>query len=327
MADDAGLVSDSDYDYAPVRIATIEVGYPLECDLYVRTGPGCYALALRAGQAVSALCGSLVAGRLVDTLYCRREDANTYAAYLVGRLDRVLEEETAVPEAQAAAAFESVHFLTGRLFEEPRAETIAAMEHTVGQSVSTALAKPDVMRAMLLLTRHDAYTYSHSVNVAVFGTALAVSLREERGPEWVRRVSMGMSLHDIGKSQIPLEVLNHPGRFSEEQRRIMMKHPELGIEVLEAAGRPYDAIEHAIILHHHERPDGRGYPHHLVGDEIPYEARLCTLCDVFDALTTDRPYRQALRAYDGLGIMKAEMRDSFDPVLFPRFVQLFAPVS
>ena len=128
-------------------------------------------------------------------------------------------------------------------------------------------------------------------------------------------------LHDIGKSRIDPSILNKPGRLSDPEWEIMKTHPEKGHQILSEEGCVTPEAE-AIVLQHHERPDGKGYPQGLRSEQIDPLARLCNIVDSYDALMTKRPYKESMTSFQALEIMKGEMRGQFDLDLFERFVRL-----
>ena len=128
-------------------------------------------------------------------------------------------------------------------------------------------------------------------------------------------------LHDIGKLGIPDRILSKPAKLTDEERREMQRHTTLGHELLAGSSSELVELAATIALTHHERVDGGGYPHHLRGDEIPVEGRIAAVCDVFDALTTRRPYRtRAFSFGEALTIMRAERGRAFDPGILDTFL-------
>ena len=160
----------------------------------------------------------------------------------------------------------------------------------------------------------DPYTQGHCERVSKYACALA----ERAGFQaitmfWFR---VGALLHDVGKIVVPTGILTKPGPLTEEERRIMERHALAGAELLSDVEFPWDVLP--IIRNHHERWDGRGYPDQLAGEAIPLAARILCIADVFDALTTDRPYRKAFTWEKALEIMGSDV-GGFDPVLFAEF--------
>lgn len=308
-------------EYIKVPLSSLDAESLVGCDLYQFVPPARYVLYASADMPIAHDLARELARKQITHLYIRSADTHAYATYLIERIGRVAGEASCPLEVQAAVSYEGNHFLIQRVFDEPRAEAIGDLYQAVTRTVDLALERPDLARSLMHLTRHDTYSYNHSVNVAVFGTALALAVGRDEA--WVRRMAQGLSTHDIGKARVPLDVLNHPGRLSEEQWVCMRQHPQLGIEILDETGFGDDEIVRTVAHCHHERNNGKGYPEGLAGEAIPFEARVCTICDVFDALTTRRPYRAPSRTFEGLRIMIDEMREEFDPELFAAFIHLF----
>ena len=161
----------------------------------------------------------------------------------------------------------------------------------------------------------DAYTLGLCERVADYACALARDVGlDEMTLFWFR---IGALLHDVGKIVVPSEILNKPGPLSAEERLVMERHAAAGGDLLSDIEFPWDIIP--LVRGHHERWDGRGYPDHLAGEGISLSARIVCVADVFDALTTDRPYRRAFTLDEALTMMAKDQGTMFDPDLFPRF--------
>ena len=164
----------------------------------------------------------------------------------------------------------------------------------------------------------DRYTMGHCARVADYACRIAERAGlTERELVWFR---MGAFLHDVGKTEVPEEILNKPGRLTDEERAVMERHTVIGDEMLAPVEFPWDI--RPMVRSHHERWDGRGYPDGLAAEEIPLSARILRVADVFDALTTARSYRRPLTPDEALGIMRDDA-GSFDPELFVIFLDLF----
>lgn len=161
----------------------------------------------------------------------------------------------------------------------------------------------------------DVYTLGHCERVADYACALAGDVGlDEMTMFWFR---IGALLHDVGKIVVPSEILNKPGPLSAEERAVMERHAAAGSELLADIEFPWDILP--LVRGHHERWDGRGYPDKLSGENIALSARIVCVADVFDALTTDRPYRRAFTVDEALSMMAKDQGTMFDPDLFPRF--------
>jgi putative nucleotidyltransferase with HDIG domain len=162
----------------------------------------------------------------------------------------------------------------------------------------------------------DRYTQGHCERVAFFACVLADSAGfNARSLFWFR---IGALLHDIGKIIVPTEVLNKPGKLTDEEWAIMKRHPEAGLELVADIDFPGDI--RAIIRNHHERWDGKGYPDGLEGEAIPFAARILCVADVYDALTTTRSYRPGLTHARAAEIMRSST-GQFDPDLLETFLE------
>jgi len=164
----------------------------------------------------------------------------------------------------------------------------------------------------------DVYTLGHCERVADYACAIATDMGfEDTTLFWFR---VGALLHDVGKIVVPVEILNKNGPLTPDERAIMERHPEAGVELLRDVEFPWDVLP--MIRGHHERWDGHGYPDALAGDAIPLSARILCVADVFDALTTDRPYRRAYSTEEALRLMNADVGRAFDPEILARFLRL-----
>jgi putative nucleotidyltransferase with HDIG domain len=184
--------------------------------------------------------------------------------------------------------------------------------------VASSLARnPSAFVSLARLKDKDDYTYMHSV--AVCGLMVALGRHMGLSDTEVREAGLAGLLHDVGKMQMPLDVLNKPGSLTDAEFNVMRSHPERGWEMLrEGTHVPEAALD--VCLHHHEKVDGTGYPHKLAGDQISLLARMGAVCDVYDAITSTRPYK---KAWDPAGSLQrmAQWKGQFDPVVFQAFVK------
>jgi putative nucleotidyltransferase with HDIG domain len=164
----------------------------------------------------------------------------------------------------------------------------------------------------------DRYTHGHCARVAEYACALARELGfDEPTLFWFR---VGALLHDVGKIVVPSDILNKNARLTTEERQIIERHAAAGADLLKDIDFPWDVLP--MVRHHHERWDGAGYPSRLSGQEIPLSARILCVADVYDALTTHRPYRPARSVDDAIAIMSEDSGRVFDPQILTQFFTL-----
>ncbi|HEY8745733.1 MAG TPA: diguanylate cyclase, partial [Chloroflexota bacterium] len=164
----------------------------------------------------------------------------------------------------------------------------------------------------------DHYTNGHSEQVAKLAAELARATGQTR--DLVELVQFAGQMHDIGKIGVPESILHKPGPLTAEEWAIMRIHPNIGARILSPIATLQPAIP--IVLHHHERWDGQGYPDGLAGEAIPLGARMVAICDAYDTMVTDRPYRRALCEEDALSRIRSSAGSQFDPQLVEAFVTI-----
>lgn len=164
-----------------------------------------------------------------------------------------------------------------------------------------------------LIQEVDDYTFLHSVNVGVISGLLAKWLGLDK--EETKQATLAGLLHDIGKTRVPLDVLNKPAALSLEETLLLRKHPELGFELLASAsaGGMLPAAVISGVRQHHERLDGSGYPQGIAGEELNFCARIIAVADIYDAMTSNRVYRHAVTPFTVTGELFTEMFGKLDP--------------
>lgn len=193
-----------------------------------------------------------------------------------------------------------------------------------GQSIAEAMVRciEEDMHSVTALTQladHDMYTYYHSGRVAAYATALAIQMGLKDSYS-LTELSLGCLMHDIGKARIDLTILNKEGRLTSDEYDVIKKHPEHGIDMVH--GAILTAVPKEIILHHHERMDGSGYPYGLDGRKLLEEVKIASFSDCFDALTTNRPYQKARSHYDALNFIKDKLLHALDPEVFEALISI-----
>lgn len=183
----------------------------------------------------------------------------------------------------------------------------------IGGSISR---HPAALLSVVRLKTHDDYTYLHSVAVCALMISLARQL--ELDEEQTRRAGTAGLLHDVGKAGISLAILNKPGKLTGEEFEIMKQHPVLGEDLLRKSGAGEDLLD--VALHHHEKINGSGYPHGLKGKAISLLARMASVCDVYDAVTSNRPYKAGWNPASAMHQM-ASWEGHFDRKIFYAFVK------
>ncbi len=183
-----------------------------------------------------------------------------------------------------------------------------------------AIYKETVRAFAAAIDMKDRYTQGHSVRVGKYSEIIAREMGW--GEEEVEGIAIAGYLHDIGKLIVDLNVINSPERFNAKESKEMSRHPAAGYEILATITHPYADIP-LMARYHHERIDGNGYPDGLKGDQIPPGAKIVTLADSFDAMTTDRPYRKRRPLEDVIADFRANAGTQFAPEVVCAFCRAF----
>jgi putative nucleotidyltransferase with HDIG domain len=247
--------------------------------------------------------------------------------YFKNAYDNAMRREDLLLAAESAREQAELYVLTGknretlqalslshRLFTKLRSQrNLADLKKRLGR-LETSF-EDVVTRWAHNIESKDEYTLGHCERVADYACALARDVGfDEITMFWFR---IGALLHDVGKIVVPSEILNKPGKLSPEERAIMEQHAPAGSDLLRDIDFPWDILP--LVRGHHERWDGSGYPDKIAGENIEISARIVCVADVFDALTTDRPYRRGFTIDEALSMMAKDVGKMFDPDLFPRF--------
>lgn len=198
-----------------------------------------------------------------------------------------------------------------------RAVSTETAHEVVDQITASVERHPQALITLARLKTSDDYTYMHSVAVC----AMMVALARELGlsDDEVRHAGTAGLLHDVGKMVVPDAILNKPGALTDSEFSVIKSHPVKGAEILTLAGGVSEEVID-VCLHHHEKYDGSGYPHGLQSDQINLLARMGAICDVYDAITSNRPYKKGWGPAESLQRM-AQWKGHFDPVLFQAFIK------
>jgi HD-GYP domain-containing protein (c-di-GMP phosphodiesterase class II) len=244
------------------------------------------------------------------------------------QLQRAVEEKRELAPASMGVEIERAAKIC---FQSKQAVISMFEEARMGKSVDTGGARqlveeisdsvarnPGALISLARLKTVDDYTYMHSVAVCAMMVGLAKQLGLDG--EQTRLAGMAGLMHDLGKALMPMEVLNKPGKLTEAEFNIIKTHPVEGHRML-LTGRDVDPMVLDVCLHHHEKTDGSGYPKGLKSDQISMFAKMGAVCDVYDAITSNRPYKSGWDPAESLRKMAEWANGHFDVKVFQAFVK------
>lgn len=303
-------------------------------DLYIKTnvdGVPKYILYCRGDEAFSSEKRENLIKRNIDVLFTpvkssktpvrrQRENPKTTIVYP----KTIIEYKEENPEERMKEIFRIIKDLTPDILYNPESGIdLGRIKYWMDNTLKLILHDEDALSSMLKANL-DEYTYTHSVNLAMlgllFGKHIALSLHS------LNSLGVGMLLHDLGKYEIPLEILNKSNSLTEDEFKIVKKHPEAGVKFL-AGNENIDKESLKLIIQHHENYDGTGYPHGLAGNDIHLFGKISRIIDVYDSLTTNRSYEKAKRPFSALAEMQEKMSNCFDTELLKEFIHFMGAMD
>ena len=313
-----------DQEYYPLPVETLRLDQTTTFSLYMKRG-GAENFVLYRGKNLpfnSETLDSLRRNR-VQTLWVPADQWDDYQKYLEENLDDVVDDNSVPEETKCEIVYGVSNHLMEKAFEDTQAEDVVKITEKIVRPMAKVMLRNNfATQQFMQLAKSDYRLYSHSVNVCILGIALARTALDASHRDLMYKYGPGFLLHDIGKRQLPREIMERRGALTHEEWEIMRQHPLIGFEMLKDIDLPEET--RSIILQHHERPDGSGYPYGLRGDQISPAAKICGIADAFDALNTKRPFKDRHTTFDALSVIKQEMLRYFDWDLFADLVRILA---
>jgi HD-GYP domain-containing protein (c-di-GMP phosphodiesterase class II) len=311
-----------------MRTQSVPDGAELARDIMIGRADGMPLL--RAGAKITAGYRNRLLDAGIHAVYV--EDAQSAGIVI----DPIISDDTRQVATRAvASAHQAVSeaWTSGTPLES---ETVDALSDVVERILVEILAAGDAALALADLSSADAYTFQHSIDVTALGLLLGERVFRDCG--WVdymgerqytqidQRLSLlglGLLLHDIGKLAIPVEIVRKPGKLTTEEWELMQTHPRAGVDLLADTNCP--PVAKSIVLRHHERWDGSGYPDGKNGSAIHQMARIAAVADVYDAITSERSYARARPPHEGVRAIADGAGTLFDPDVATAFARLVPP--
>lgn len=258
--------------------------------------------------------------REIEGLYVSEEDELLYRAYVARHLQSIARNSDISIDQKAQLIYEKASETVSAMFKNPESlENVKNAQEIVNSSIEIILNDHCAVESLMKITAHDYYTHTHSVNVSIYTLSLGAFLGI-RGDD-LEVLGMAAILHDLGKSKIAYEIINKNGKLTDDEFIQMKRHPALGHEIALKLGIKDERVLSGI-RHHHEKIAGRGYPDNLSGDQVSYFARIIGVCDVFDALSTKRSYKDPMSSYESLLLMKQQMVGHLDMDIVNAFIKM-----
>ncbi len=308
--------------YCPINIDALRLQSAPNFPLYFRPGAGRnFILYCDRGEKFDGDVRKRLAENKISHLYIRKDDEQEYSRYLALHLDTILSDEQLSLREKTGILYDSAQAVVEDLLTTPISpEKVKSSRDLVRHTVALITDDDFMLEDLLRNIACDYYLYTHSVNVVAYSVALAMQAGYADHAT-LREIANGALLHDVGKSTLPKEMLDKNDELSELEWEQMREHPQTGYDMLHNTGSVGE-IALDIVLHHHERLDGSGYPHGLSGKSISPFVRIVSLADIFDALTTDRFHQPAKTSFQALRTMQRRMLPQVDITLVRSFIEM-----
>jgi HD-GYP domain-containing protein (c-di-GMP phosphodiesterase class II) len=258
--------------------------------------------------------------RGIENLYVKDSDHPGYQLYLDSHIQHIAARSDIPTEEKAAIVYGKATEVMNNMFHNPEAlGNVQEIQPLVGGFIDIVLHDQNAVESLMQITAHDYYTHTHSINVSIYTISLG-SFMGIKGDE-LKTLGTAAVLHDIGKSKVDYNIINKNGRLDDMEFEEMKRHPGEGHAIALKLGIADERILTGI-RHHHERLEGGGYPDNLKGDQISKFARIIGVCDVFDALSTKRSYKDPMSSFEALGLMKREFSTHLDMGMVNSFIKM-----
>lgn len=255
-------------------------------------------------------------------LFISGQDQADIETIMDNHLTEFLVHPEVSPKIKATIAYSTSMKSIQDVFRGTNAKTLTELKKTAKRITRLILSDRRVMEDLLNISSADHYTLKHAVKVGMYGTAMTINLFQDRIKYHdLDELSMAFFLHDIGMTKVPATILDKNEPLNNNDWETIRNHPVWGHEKLNKANYTSEETTN-VILYHHERYDGSGYPFKKSGDDIPIYAKICAIADTFESLTGERPFKKSKTPFEALKIMKVEMANEFDPDLFRAFIML-----
>ena len=272
-------------------------------------------------QSDSVVDGNMkVMLREIEMLYIDETEEERYKAYVERHIQTIAKSSDVPTEQKARLVYQKATEVIDAMFANPESlENVKNAQPVVNSFIDIILNDTKAVESLMKITAHDFYTHTHSINVSIYTLSLGAFLGISG--EELEVLGMAAILHDLGKSKVDYDIINKNGKLDDAEFEEMKKHPASGHEIALGLGITDERILSGI-RHHHEKIDGGGYPDGISGDQISQFARIIGVCDVFDALTTKRSYKDPMSSFESLRLMKQLMVGHLDMGMVDELIKM-----
>ena len=305
-----------------ISLKALELGHIYKYPIYYKKDDGIYTKLIQKDTMFNTDIQKQIENLNIIDVFVKYEDHDKYEKDTQNYLKKIVNDKNVPTSLKSEILHEMAADVINDLLDgELSAKKIDQASDIVSDTVGLILSDKTTIKAMLKVTSHDYYTYTHSVNVSTYALGFGeyLNLSEEN----LKVIGMAGVMHDVGKRKIPSEIINKNGKLTNEEFDLMKSHPTFGVEILKELGETNQLLLD-IVEQHHEKIDGSGYPKGLKKDDIHIIAQIMSIADIFDALTTKRSYKDAMKSFEAFNIMHNHMKKELNPKLLRKFMDFMS---
>jgi putative nucleotidyltransferase with HDIG domain len=305
--------------FTPISKDILKEAEHFNFNIYTEVEDKVFSVLLKKNEPFNSTTHTFLTSKNDSNVFIKAEDKKLYQEYIEKNITAIIDDPAINLDTKASFINQIASVAMNDLFEnEISTENIVHVNSIIDNSIHLILNDNKAMYSMLKVTSYDYYTYTHCIDVAAYAIGFGVFLGlNEYELSILGKAAM---FHDIGKKEIDHNIIAKNGSLTYEEFEIVKKHPQLSVKILQELGENDETLLE-IIEQHHEKIDGTGYPYGLKDKEIHDFAKIVAICDIFNALTTRRTYKDRMSTFYTFNIMFNEMKNKLCPKYLKKFVK------
>jgi len=310
--------------YHAIYLESLRVDSMLDFDLYISKSNN-FVLYRGSNLPFAEKNRKTLIQNNINKLYISSENQHKYQHYIEKNIHQIINDPTIPESAKAGIIYDNAKLMVKDVLKNPTLKkNIKRSQEMVENTVSFILKGKSTFHNLIQMMSFDYHTYTHSINVCTLAIGLARFSGIDNQLD-LDKIGTGALLHDIGKTKVSEAILNKPGKLTTMEMGFIKKHPKWGYDIMKETDM-ISADSYYAILQHHERENGTGYPDGLTANQIHPYGKIVAIADVFDAMTTERSYKQAVNSFPALKEMYLD-KGAFNRTLLEQFTKLMGPTD
>lgn len=304
--------------FTPIIKETLKNGESYPYNIYRQVDEKIFSILLKKNTPFYKSCECFLLDEIESSIYIKTEDKFKYHHHIQQHISEILDDDRINVDIKASLIKEIASVTMDDLFKsDVNSKNLSKINTLVNNSIRLILTDKNAMYSMLKVTSYDYYTYTHCIDVATYALGFGSYLQLELDD--LNTLGKAAMLHDIGKKNIPYEIITKNDKLTHEEFEIIKQHPTYSVNILRKCGETNETMLQ-LIEQHHEKCDGTGYPKGLNEKNINQLSKIIAVCDVFNALTTRRTYKDRMTSFDAFKIMCTEMNTHLCAATLKQFI-------